>query len=105
MSITMIGLDTAKSFFQVHAVNEAGKVQTRRKLRRSELIAFFEKQEARTVVMEPCGAAHHWARVLTGLGHDGTVQKMGDYAASAQCSPELGAGSNSWPKPNPSAPL
>jgi hypothetical protein len=34
MSITMIGLDTAKSFFQVHAVNEAGKVEIRRKLRR-----------------------------------------------------------------------
>ncbi len=42
----------------------------RRKLRRSELIPFFEKQEACTVVMEACGAAHHWARVLTGLGHD-----------------------------------
>ena len=70
MSITMIGLDTAKSVFQVHAVDEAGKVAIRRKLRRSELIPFFEKQEACTVVMEACGAAHHWARVLTGLGHD-----------------------------------
>jgi transposase len=70
MSITMIGLDTAKSVFQIHAVDETGKVAIRRKLRRSELIAFFEKQEACTVVMEACGAAHHWARVLTGLGHD-----------------------------------
>ena len=70
MSITMIGLDTAKSVFQVHAVDEARKVAARRKLRRSELILFFEKQEACTVVMEACGAAHHWARVLTGLGHD-----------------------------------
>lgn len=70
MSITMIGLDTAKSVFQVHAVNGAGKVEFRRKLRRSELIPFFEKQEACTTVMEACGAAHHWARVLTGLGHD-----------------------------------
>jgi len=33
------------------------------------LIAFFEKQESCTVVMEACGAAHHWARMLTGLGH------------------------------------
>jgi len=63
MSMTMIGLDTAKSVFQVHAVNEAGEVVIRRKLRRNELIAFFEKQEACTVVMEACGAAHHWARV------------------------------------------
>ena len=70
MSITMIGLDTAKSFFQVHAVNEAEKAEIRRKLRTNELIAFFEKQAACTVVMEACGAAHHWARVLTGLGHD-----------------------------------
>ena len=70
MSMTMIGLDTAKSVFQVHAVNGAGGVVIRRKLRRSELITFFEEQEACTVVMEACGAAHHWARVLTGLGHE-----------------------------------
>ena len=70
MNISMIGLDTAKSVFQVHAVDEAGKVEIRRKLRRSELVPFFEKQEACTVVLEACGAAHHWARMLTGLGHD-----------------------------------
>ena len=70
MSISMIGLDTAKSVFQVHAVDESGKVEIRRKLQRSELIPFFEKQEACTVVLEACGAAHHWARMLTGLGHD-----------------------------------
>jgi transposase len=70
MSIAMIGLDTAKSVFQVHAVDETGNVEIRRKLRRNELIPFFEKQEACTVVMEACGAAHHWARLLTGLGHD-----------------------------------
>ena len=70
MSITMIGLDTAQTFFQVHAVNEPGKVEIRRKLRQSELIAFLEKQEVCTIVMEACGAAHHSARVLTRLGHD-----------------------------------
>lgn len=70
MSIAMIGLDTAKSVFQVHAVDEAGTTEVRRKLRRSDLIMFFEKQEACTVVMEACGAAHHWARVLIGLGHE-----------------------------------
>lgn len=56
MSITMIGLDTAKSVFQLHAVNESGKVEIRRKLQRSELIPFFEKQEARIVILEACGA-------------------------------------------------
>jgi transposase len=70
MSITMIGLDTAKSVFHVHAVDEAGKLELKRKLQRNDLISFFEKQEACIVVMEACGAAHHWARMLTGLGHD-----------------------------------
>jgi transposase len=70
MSIAIIGLDTAKSVFQVHAVNEFGQVEVRRKRQRSELISFFEKQEVCTVVLEACGAAHHWARILIGLGHD-----------------------------------
>jgi len=65
----MIGLDTSKSVFQIHGVNEAGKAELKRKVRRSDLIAFFEKQERCTVVMEACGAAHHWARILMGLGH------------------------------------
>ena len=69
MSIVMIGLDTAKSMFQVHGVDQTGKAEVKRKLRRSELIPFFEKQVTCTVVMEACGAAHHWARMLTGLGH------------------------------------
>ncbi len=70
MNISMIGLDTAKSVFQVHAVDQSGKVAMKRKLQRGELIPFFEQHEACTVVLEACGAAHHWARVLTGLGHD-----------------------------------
>ncbi len=69
MSITMIGLDTAKSVFQVHGVDGAGQVVIRRKLHREELLAFFEKQGACTVAMEACGAAHHWGRALTDLGH------------------------------------
>lgn len=69
MSVMMIGLDTAKLVFQIHGVNEAGKAAIKRKLGRSELLPFFEKQSACTVVMEACGAGHHWARMLTGLGH------------------------------------
>ena len=69
MSITMIGLDTAKAVFHVHGVNETGKVEVRRALRRREVIGFFEAQPACTVVLEACGAAHHWGRVLGGLGH------------------------------------
>src|SRR3712207_1245944 len=70
MSATMIGLDIAKSVFQLHGVDAGGKVQLKRKLRRGELIAFFERQPRCTVVMEACGAAHHWARVPSGLGHE-----------------------------------
>jgi transposase len=70
MSITMIGLDTAKSVFQVHGVDAAGAAVMKRKLQRSSLISFFEQQEACTVVLEACGAAHYWARVLIGLGHE-----------------------------------
>jgi transposase len=70
MSITMFGLGTAKFVFQVHAVDKTGSAIIRRKLQRSDLIPFFIKQQACTVVMEDCGAAHHWARMLTGLGHD-----------------------------------
>jgi transposase len=70
MSISMIGIDTAKSIFHLHGVDAQGKVQLKRKLRRDELVAFFERQPRCTVVMEACGAAHHWARVLGRLGHE-----------------------------------
>ncbi len=69
MSITMIGLDTAKAVFHVHGVNEEGRAEIRRALHRRDVVAFFTSQPACTVVLEACGAAHHWGRVLTGLGH------------------------------------
>ena len=68
--ITVIGLDTAKSIFQVHGIDNAGKVELKRKVRRAELIPFFEAQDSCTVVIEACGAGHHWARLLGGLGHE-----------------------------------
>ena len=69
MSITMIGLDTAKATFQVHGIDEAGQPALKRKLHRGEVDAFFAAQEPCTVVLEACGAAHHWGRVLGALGH------------------------------------
>jgi transposase len=69
MSATIIGLDTAKTVFQSHMIDGSGNV-TRRKLRRDGLIPFFADQPACLVVMEACGAAHHWARLLIGLGHE-----------------------------------
>lgn len=70
MSITMIGLDTAKSVFQLHGMDSAGRAALKRKLNRSELIPFLKKQSSCTVVLEACGASHHWARTISGLGHD-----------------------------------
>ena len=68
--ITMIGLDTAKAVFQVHRVDGTGKAVLKRKLRRDELIPFFDKLPRCVVVIEACGAGHHWARLLAGLGHE-----------------------------------
>jgi error-prone DNA polymerase len=70
MTITLIGMDTAKSVFQIHGVDAAGKPQLKRKLQREEVIPFFEKHERCTVVLEACGGGHHWARMLTQLGHE-----------------------------------
>jgi error-prone DNA polymerase len=70
MAISMIGLDTAKAVFQVHGVDASGRTALKRKLRRNELVAFFEQQARCTVIIEACGAGHHWARLLTGLGHE-----------------------------------
>src|SRR5271154_2783856 len=70
MNITRLGLDTAKSVFQVHGVDETGKAIMKRKLQRSEMFPFFEKLEPCTIYLEACGAGHYWARVLIGFGHD-----------------------------------
>jgi len=70
MRITRIALDTAKSVFQLHGVDEVGKIQIKRKRQRREMIPFFEKLEPCTIYLEACGAGHYWARVLIGLGRD-----------------------------------
>ena len=64
----MIGLDSAKSVFQVHGVNETGKVEIKRKLRRSELIPFCENLGP-AVVMEACWCGPSLERILSSLGH------------------------------------
>jgi error-prone DNA polymerase len=79
MGITMIGLDTAKSVFQIHGTDSAGKAQLKRKLRRPELIPFFEEQPVCTVIIEACGAGHHWARLLGGLGHEVKLGRVLNY--------------------------
>ncbi len=72
--VTTIGLDLAKSVFQVHGVDAAGKVVVARQLRRGQVLDFFRKLPPCLVGMEACSSAHHWARELTKLGH--TVRLM-----------------------------
>ena len=70
MNATTIGIDIAKSVFQVHGVDAAGKVTLTKKLRRAEVIRFFEAIPACLVGMEACATAHFWAREISALGHD-----------------------------------
>ena len=70
MQITTVGLDLAKRVFQVHGVDASGDGVLRRTLRRSQVVAFFSKLPPCLVGIEACGTSHHWARVLTQLGHE-----------------------------------
>ncbi|TFV67370.1 IS110 family transposase [Bradyrhizobium frederickii] len=73
-SISTIGLDIAKSVFQVHGVDAAGQVVVRRQLRRRHVLAFFQKLPPCLVGIEACASSHHWSRELQALGH--TVRLM-----------------------------
>ena len=73
-TITTIGLDIAKSVFQVHGVDAEGKVIIRRQLKRRYVLAFFRKQAPCLVGIEACASSHHWSRELKALGH--TVRLM-----------------------------
>ncbi|MBA1145420.1 IS110 family transposase, partial [Mesorhizobium neociceri] len=65
-----IGMDTSKSVFQLHGVNEAEQPVLRKKLRRNQVLAFFAGLSPLKIGMEACGAAHYWARELRALGHE-----------------------------------
>ena len=72
--VTTVGLDIAKSVFQVHGVDAAGQVVIRRQLKRRYVLAFFQKLPACLVGIEACASSHHWSRELKALGH--TVKLM-----------------------------
>jgi transposase len=74
MQISTIGLDLAKNVFQVHGVDEHGKVVITRQLRRTQMIEFFRKLPPCLIGMEACATSHHWARELAALGH--TVRQI-----------------------------
>ena len=70
MNITRIGIDLAKTVFQVHGVDERGKTVLRKQLRRAQLLEFFAKLRRCVIGMEACGSAHYWARKFSSLGHE-----------------------------------
>ena len=73
-TVTTIGLDIAKSVFQVHGVDAQGEVLIRRQLKRRYVLTFFQKLPPCLVGIEACASSHHWSRELKALGH--TVRLM-----------------------------
>lgn len=86
MKITTIGLDLAKIVFQIHGVDECGKVAARKQLKRGEISKYFANLEPCLIGMEACGSAHYWARKLEGYGH--TVKLMAPPVREALCQNE-----------------
>ena len=68
--VSTIGLDLAKTVFQVHGVDGSGETVIRRQLRRGQVLPFFKKLPPCLVGMEACATSHHWAREITALGHE-----------------------------------
>jgi transposase len=73
-TVTTVGLDIAKSVFQVHCVDAAGQVVIRRQLKRRYVLAFFQKLPPCLIGIEACASSHYWSRQLQALGH--TVRLM-----------------------------
>lgn len=68
--IITVGLDLAKNVFQVHGADGAGQAVLRKKLRRAQVLEFFNHLPRCVVAMEACGGAHFWGREIGKLGHD-----------------------------------
>ncbi|WP_200832184.1 IS110 family RNA-guided transposase [Cognatazoarcus halotolerans] len=69
MKITTIGIDLAKSVFQVHGVDARGKAALKKQLRRHQVLPFFANLPPCLIGMEACASAHHWGRKLEAFGH------------------------------------
>src|SRR6056297_1866153 len=70
MQITTLGIDLAKSFFQLHGVDGSGTVVLQKKLRRGAVLDFLSGREPCPIGMEACPTSHFWAREIAALGHD-----------------------------------
>jgi transposase len=74
MKITTVGIDLAKNVFQVHGVDQRGKLVVERRLKRKQVLVFFAQLPPCLIGMEACGGAHYWARMLQAQGH--TIKLM-----------------------------
>jgi transposase len=72
--VSTIGLDIAKSVFQVHGVDADGTVVIRKRISRAKVLEFFAAVPPCLVGVEACPSAHHWSRKLQVFGH--TVKLM-----------------------------
>jgi transposase len=81
MQVTTIGLDIAKNVFQVHGIDAAEKVVVKKRLRRSQVLAFFKALPPCLIGMEACATAHDWARELMKLGHNVRLMPAKDVKA------------------------
>lgn len=68
--VVRIGMDTSKSVFQLHGVNESEEPVLRRRLRRAQMLTFISRLPATVIGIEAGGAAHYWARTFTAMGHE-----------------------------------
>ena len=68
-NVTTIGIDLAKSVFQLHGVDAEGSAVLRRQLKRSQMLEFFQRLPSCLIGVEACASAHYWARELAKLGH------------------------------------
>src|SRR6202167_5373226 len=69
-TVSTIGLDIAKSVFQVNGVDSSGQVVVRRQLKRRQVFGFFQELPPCLIGIEACASSHHWSRELQALGHD-----------------------------------
>jgi len=67
--VTLIGIDTAKQVFDLVGVSERGRIGFRKRVSRSRFLSTLARQERCEVVLEACGASHHWGRNIEALGH------------------------------------
>jgi hypothetical protein len=95
LAVTAVGLDIAKSVFQVHGIDAEGKGVVRRKLKRRYVLAFFDKLPPWLVGIEACATSHYWARELQALGHRVRLMPPAYVGTSS--------GRKTMPPPRPSA--